>query len=160
MKIEIIPPASQPPIDRAYVISMVINSFKGRKDVEVHLFRPAQEDPDSTDYDWKTLIDDHHHPDVPRDEETTRRFILEAFTEEERDTVVEYLKERYKDRVSSITSCTVEFPVPIGLPALSSMPEGKTIGFIRFDRIPNYPLDFPMHGLYDLAQHEPLVMEE
>lgn len=158
MDIQIIPPRIAPPTPRAHVISLVIKSFKGRRNVEIHLFRPVGEDM-GEDYDWNELIEDHHHPEVERNYDATQRFILEAFTEAERDRVIAYLKERYQSKLDSITSCTIDFPVPLGITPLSDIAEGKTSGFIRFDEIPNYSLDFPLRGFYDLSQHEPLVQE-
>lgn len=159
MDIQVIEPQTKLPIDRAHVVSVVIKSFKGRRNVEVHLFRPAGEE-SLPDYNWVDLIDDHHHPDVAYEPEAVKRFIMEAFTEAERDQVLEYLKERYANKLESITACPIEFPVPLGITPLSDIPEGKTAGFIRFDQIPNYNLGFPLRGFYDLSQHEPLVSDQ
>ena len=91
------------------------------------------------------------------DLEKSKCILLESFTEEERDQIVEYLKDRYGDRLESINSGPMDLPIPLGLPSLSSIPGGKTIGFIHFETIPKYTLPFPVHGFYDLAQHKPLV---
>ncbi len=160
MQIDIIPPDKALPVERAYVLSMVIKTFKGRKDVEVHLFRPDLDPDQAEGYAWDELIEDTHHPDVQADFAAARKVLMEAFTEKERDLVIDYLKKRYVAKLESIASCAMNFPAPLGIPALSQMPEGKTIGFIRFEKIPNYTLPFPVHGLYDLAQHEPIVREE
>ncbi|MFW5734595.1 MAG: hypothetical protein ACOCWR_05995 [Oceanidesulfovibrio sp.] len=146
-----------PPVERVHFITITINSFKGRRDVEVHLFRPDFDEAEMASYDWDKLLGDAIHPEMPADPELSKRVLMEAFTAEERDQVIEYIKDRYADRVSVVNSGPVDLPVPLGLPPLSDLPEGKTIGFIRFDQIPNYPLSFTLRGMYDLAQHEPLV---
>jgi hypothetical protein len=146
--------------ERIYAISIVIRSFKGRRDVEVHLFRQDWDESEFSAYDWDKLIGQPLEPNIEYDEGSSRRIILEAFTREERDAVVDYLRERYENRLSRIDACALDLPVPAGLPPLSTYPEGKSIGFIRFDEIPNYPLDFKFRGLYDLSRHEPLVRDE
>ena len=40
MEIDVVPADFNLRVDRAWTVSMVIKSFKGRKDVNVHLFRP------------------------------------------------------------------------------------------------------------------------
>jgi hypothetical protein len=146
-------------IDRGHVVSMIIKSFKGRKDVEVHLFR-SEWDPELEEvYDWDVLVGSPM-PGAPGDAASTHRVILESFSEEERDRIVAFLKTQYATRLQSITASPLNFPVPLGLPALSDMTAGKDIGFIRFDRIPSYDLDIPLAGLYDLSRHEPLVDPE
>ena len=163
MDITIIPLEAPAPVARIHVLSMVIRTFKGRRDVEVHLFRPEPQDGDMDEMEaagWDNLIDDTQHPDIEGDMETTRRVLLEAFTEKERDILLGYLRERYEGKVSAITACPMVLPLPLGLKPLSAFPVGKTIGVIRFDALPNYPLPFAVHGLYDLAQHEPLVQDE
>lgn len=158
MRVDILAPAQDPPVPRAYVLTMVIMSFKGRRDVEVHLFRPEVDPSDAAAWPWARLLGEPVEPGRD-DPEGSRRLLLEAFTADERHQVVEYLKERYADRVSAITGQALEFPIPLGLRPLSEIPEGKTVGFIRFEKVPNYPLPFPLHGFYDLARHRPLVEE-
>ena len=96
MEICIVPPAEKPPVDRAYTVTMTIRNFKGRKDVDVHLFRPVDQatyDRENGAYPWHTLLDDPLNPNMDYDPLSARRVILEAFTVEERDQLVEYLKE-------------------------------------------------------------------
>lgn len=160
MEIQIVPPDTELPVERAYVISMVIKSFKGRKDVVVHLYRPdVTLDTDDETYDWDKLLGDPIHPLADVDFDASKKVLLESFTLDEIDLVVDYLQLRYMNRVSTVTACPLDLPVPLGLPPLSAVPEGKTIGFIRFDQIPNYTLPFVIHGYYDLAQHVPLVQD-
>jgi hypothetical protein len=151
--------ADTEPIDRVHAISIIIRSFKGRRDVEVHLFRPSYDESNMNQYDWAELIGGPLEPGIEYDKDSSKRIILEAFTPDERDKIVTYLTERYSDRVSRLDSCPLDLPIPAGLPPLSTYPEGKSIGFIRFDEIPNYPLDFTFRGLYDLSRHEPLVRD-
>ena len=160
MDVDIIETDQSLPTDRAWVVSMTIKSFKGRKDVDVHLFRSDYDEAEMETYDWDKILGDPYDPEVKPDPELSKCVLLEAFTSTERDALLAYLKERYEDRVSAITACPLNLPIPLGLPPLSSIPEGKAIGFIRFDQIPNYTLDFPVHGFYDLAQHEPMVHDE
>ena len=74
--------------------------------------------------------------------------------------VIDFFKNRYADKLESISSCPIDFPVPLGIPALCSLTEGKDIGFILFDKIPNYSLPFPVRGFFDLSQHAPIVEAE
>ncbi|BBD07510.1 hypothetical protein [Desulfovibrio ferrophilus] len=147
------------PSDRAYVMTMTIKSFKGRKNVQVHLFRPEFSEEEFNSYNWDGLLGDPVEPDLT-DPEGSKKLMLEAFTKEERDQIFDYIERRYEDRVIEATSAPMSFPIPTGLSPLSAVPEGKTIGLIRFSQLPNFDLPFPMHGLYDLSQAEPLVEEQ
>ena len=88
-----------------------------------------------------------------------RKVLMEAFTQAELDRILDYLKEHYLDRLACVTACTLDVPLPCGLAPLSALSEGKTIGFIRFEKIPNFDLPFPIRGFYDLARHQPLVQD-
>lgn len=145
------------PIERIHAVSIVIRSFKGRRDVEAHLFRMDYDEAELDRRDWESLIGAPLDPGMEFDPENSKRILLEAFTREERDRIVDFISERYQDRVTKITACPLSLPIPAGLPPLSTYPEGKSIGFIRFDELPNYPLGFKFRGLYDLSRHEPLV---
>ncbi|EHJ46684.1 hypothetical protein DFW101_0667 [Solidesulfovibrio carbinoliphilus subsp. oakridgensis] len=157
MEIDVVPADFIIPVDRAWTVSMVIKSFKGRKDVTVHLFRPEWDPADEEIYDWDVLTGDPVQPDLPVSYVSCRRIVMESFTEEERDALVDYLKTRYEDKVSEVHACALNFPIPLGLTALSELSEGKDIGFIHFDKIPNYTLPFPVRGYFDLSQHKPLI---
>lgn len=159
MEILIIPAGNELPIDRALALSMTIKSFKGRRDVEVHLFRHSWDPEEEEAIDWDTLLAAQGMSEA-EEAAGSRRVVLEALTQEERDHVVDYLKEHYANRLESITSTPIPFPVPIGLMALSDMSEGKTIGFIHFERIPHFDLGIPLRGFYDLGQHPPIVETE
>jgi hypothetical protein len=56
-----------------------------------------------------------------------------------------------------VTVCPLALPIPLGVVPLSAIPEGKTMGFIRFDAVRDYPLPFAVRAFYDLDAHEPLV---
>lgn len=160
MQIDIVPAQEMLPVDRAWSISIVIKSFKGRKDVEVHLFRPSWDPLEEEVYDWDTLLGDPMHPDMDADIGSGRKLVMESFTPEERDLIVAYFQERYAGKLGAVTSCPIDFPVPLGIPALCDLTEGKDIGFILFDKIPNYSLPFPIRGFFDLSQHAPIVEAE
>ncbi|MEF3698401.1 hypothetical protein [Desulfolutivibrio sp.] len=157
MEIDIVPADNKLPVARAYSLSIVIKSFKGRKDVEVHLFRPTWDAAEEKLYDWNALMGDLLAPDLEVSLESCRRVVLEAFTEEERDQLVTYLKDRYQDRLAAIRSCSLNFPIPLGLVALSELAEGKDSGFVNFDKVLNFPLPFAVRGFFDLSQHRPLL---
>lgn len=163
MEIDIIAPDGQLPVERAWAVSMVIKSFKGRRDVEVHLFRPAWDETESEAYDWSALLGDplpELPPEAAARTDGSRRVLLESFTCEERDRIIGFLGDQYSDKLSAIRSCALEFPIPLGLTALSEIEEGKDVGFILFERIPSYSLTVPLRGLYDLSQHKPLIEVE
>ncbi len=160
MEITIIPPTTDLVVDRVHVVTMVIKSFKGRKNVDVHLFRSGYDPEEAECYDWNVLLGDPVQPGLEIDPLQSRKVFLEAFTADERDALVEFLKVRYATRLASITTAPLDFPIPLGLQPLSEIPEGKTMGFIRLENLANYSLPFEVHGFYDLAQHDPLVQEE
>ncbi|OBQ46042.1 hypothetical protein [Halodesulfovibrio spirochaetisodalis] len=157
---KILPALGTEPIDRIHTISIIIRSFKGRKNVEAHLFRsdvPESELP-STILHQRIDTDTEKYalePHLTGTLEDTQRMVLESFTEKERDTILRYLEQRYHTRLKSVSTAPLTFPVPQGTIPLASIPEGKSIGFIRFHAVPNYPLDFNFSGFYDLELHEP-----
>jgi hypothetical protein len=159
VQIEIIAPTSALPIDRAHAVSMTIKSFKGRRDVEVHLFRHTWDPEEEEAIDWDKLLAAPGMSEAP-EAAGSRRVVLEALTAEERDSIVAYLKKHYANRLTVITSSPIPFPVPIGLMALSDLSEGKSIGFIHFERIPHFDLGIALRGFYDLSQHPPIVETE
>ncbi|MBU1039937.1 MAG: hypothetical protein KKF77_02410 [Proteobacteria bacterium] len=159
MDIQIITAGKDLPIDRAYALSMTIKSFKGRRDVEVHLFRHAWDPEEEEAVEWDQLLAEKGMSEA-EEASGSRRVILEALTAEERDRIVDYLKEHYTGRLTGVCSMPIPFPVPVGLVALSDMSEGKTIGFIHFERIPHFNLGIALRGFYDLGQHPPIVETE
>ncbi|PKN09553.1 MAG: hypothetical protein CVU73_00965 [Deltaproteobacteria bacterium HGW-Deltaproteobacteria-8] len=159
MNIEIIQAGKDLPIDRALALSMTIKSFKGRRDVEVHLFRHSWDPEEEEAIDWDKLLATQGMSGA-EEAAGSRHVVLEALTSEERDRIVDYLKQHYAGRLAAISSMPIPFPVPIGLVALSDMSEGKTIGFIHFERIPHFDLGIALRGFYDLSQHPPIVETE
>lgn len=145
---------STPPCARGYVAEICIKSFKGRKNVLAHLFRPTWDQSEATTYTWDRLIRLDQEPVSTHG--NSQEVILESFTRNELEALVHYLTERYADRLVHVSTNVLDFPVPSGLLPLSSMPEGKDIGRIRFEIVPGYTLPFLMHGLYNLAQHQPI----
>jgi len=159
VEINIIAPEQSLPIDRAYALSMTIKSFKGRRDVEVHLFRHIWDPEEEEAIDWDKLLAAPGMSEAP-EACGSRRVVLESLSEEERDKIICYLNEHYANRLSGIFSTPIPFPVPIGLMALSDISEGKSIGFIHFERIPHFDLGIALRGFYDLGQHRPIVETE
>ena len=157
MKPNIIEPNQEPPIDRVWSISMIINSFKGRKEVEVYLFRPSWHPEEDEAYEWNQILGGNARSGQEISEKNARMVVLESFTIEERDQILEYLMEHYQTRLGGITARPLEFPIPLDIPPLSVIPEGKSVGFIRFEKIPHFSLPFAMRGLYDLSRHKPMV---
>lgn len=159
MEVNIVSPEQNLPLERAFVVSIVIRSFKGRKDVEVHLYRPVWDRSEENHHKWDMIIS-QLPGQIQRDLEKSRHVVMESFTIEERDQLVDYLKERYSQKLRLISSAPLSFPVPGGLMPLSMMPENEDQGRIRFERIPNYTLPFPVHGFYDLSAHSPILTGE
>ncbi|MCD7984894.1 MAG: hypothetical protein LUG19_11695 [Desulfovibrio sp.] len=152
------------PLDRIYIIAATLNAFKGRRHVEVHIFRHGTTDEELAALEGKKLVGPPD-PAVPPQvlqgttEEAALRCVLEAFTAEESQALVAYLEQRYAEHIEKIMVCPMDLPVPLGVAPLSGIPEGKSTGFIRFDAVPDYPLPFVARGFYDLAVHEPLMAE-
>ncbi|WP_028574086.1 hypothetical protein [Desulfonatronovibrio hydrogenovorans] len=147
------------PLDRAYVVSVVIKSFKGRRNVEVHLYRPTWKRSEEDSCNWELILGGSLQG-KESDLSKSRKVVMESFTEEERDILVDYLEGRYSAKLAAINSMPLSFPVPPGLNPLSGMPENENLGRIRFDQIPNYPLSFAVHGVYDLSMHSPILTSE
>lgn len=161
---EIIAANGTEPTSRVYSISIIIRSFKGRRNVQAHLFRTGIDFEELHSSDLTECID-AETPEkanahcLPGSMEDTKRMVLENFTEQERDIIIKYLEKRYGNRLEAVTASPISFPVPKGTMPLCSIPEGKSMGFIRFDDMPDYPLSFSFRGFYDLDQHEPLVTD-
>jgi hypothetical protein len=157
MELNIITPEIELPVSRSHVMSMIIKSFKGRRNVEVHLYRAKWSPEELESYPWDDLLGEPIHTDAAIPPDNSKKVLMEAFTLEERDQVVAYLRDRYGEKLESITACPLDFPIPKGLAALSDAPEGKSVGRLYLETVPQFTLPFPVHGLYDLSQHEPLM---
>jgi len=155
MDITITQPNTSLPTEYAHSLSMTIKSFKGRRNVEVHLFRSSWEPSLENEMKWSDLIT----VGDSAESEQSRKVIMESFSADERDRIINYLKEQYSTRLTAINSTPLTFPVPTGLSGLSQVSPDKSIGFIEFKKIPSYNLDLPLKGLYDLSQHPPIVEE-
>lgn len=157
MDIRLQQPDNQLPVDRVHALSMIISAFRGRRDVEVHLFRAGWDNAEAEAYNWASLIGPPLDESAGDDPMGSRTVLLESFTEAERNKLVDYIRTVYADRVSSVTSCPLSFPIPAGLTPLSAIQAGKGVGIIDFARIPRYNLPIALKGLYDLSRHEPIV---
>ena len=160
----IIPAPPDAPLDRIYIITLVMRTFKGRRDVEAHLFKAGTDPVELASLRDKGLVGkpcaEPGGSQAPHgSEDDALQTVLEAFTAEEGNLLLDYLKERYTDQIARVTVCPLELPVPLGVVPLSAIPEGKTMGFIRFDAVRDYPLPFAVRAFYDLDAHEPLVPE-
>lgn len=148
-------------LERVYLIQAIIKSFKGRRDVVVHLFRNDTDEAELGELRNMQIVG---KPDkeTPEDatEENALHSVLEAFTAEEGNALLAYLEKHYADHVTKVLVCPLDIPVPLGMVPFSSIPEGKSMGFIRFDALESYSLPFGVHGFYDLEAHDPLVQDE
>ncbi len=159
MEINIVPLSQNLPLERGYVVNMVIKSFKGRKDVEVHLYRSAWDPEEEAAYDWENILGKTPEQ-MSLEEQDAIKVIMESFDRFERDELVRYLKTRYAQKISAINSAPLPFPIPQGLIPLHLMPEDENHGRIRLEKVPNYTLDFSVHGYYDLSDHPPILEDE
>jgi len=159
----IIPAPPDAPLDRIYIITLTMHTFKGRRHVEAHLFRAGSDPAELISLRDKSLVGKpcaESSSQLPHGtEDDALQTILEAFTAEEGNLLLDYLKERYAEQILRVTVCPLELPVPLGIVPLSAIPEGKTMGFIRFDAVRDYPLPFAVRAFYDLDAYEPLVPE-
>lgn len=148
-------------LERIYIITATIKTFKGRRDVQIHLFKTNPDISELDDLRKMKLIDTANNTNaVPNIQEATEdalRSVLEAFTAQEGNLLLEFLDDKYKGQISKVLVCPLEIPIPLGVVPLSAIPAGKTMGFIHFDAIKDYSLPFPVWGFYDLDAHDPLV---
>ncbi|MFI3272404.1 MAG: hypothetical protein R3Y11_09940 [Pseudomonadota bacterium] len=162
-----------------HVIALTIKTFKGRRQVELLLFKANPVARFIMGSDEAILaklralplvaaapqagdaIFDEVEPEVIKNAnpDDALRSILESFTEAERDMVIDYVSKRYAASIEAIDACPLELPVPLGVRPLASLPEGKAMGFVHFERAQNYKLPFVLKGLYNLDQHEPMMPE-
>lgn len=150
------------PLERIYIITATLKNFKGRRNVEVHLFRA---NPDLAELESLRAMNIVGKPNnetpvgsnTPAAAEDALRTVLEAFTAEEGNVLLEYMDKRYADQFAKVVVCPLELPVPLGVVPLSAIPEGKSMGFIHLSAVRDYPLDFAVSGFYDLDAHEPTM---
>lgn len=151
-------------LERIYIITATLKTFKGRRNVEVHLFRSNPDVAELKTLRAMNLVGEPTNEtpvgcNTPEAAEDALRTVLEAFTAEEGNLLLEYLDKRYADQFSKIVVCPLEVPVPLGVVPLSSIPTGKSMGFIDMSAIHDYPLPFAVQGFYDLDAHEPMLQE-
>ena len=152
------------PLDRIFIVAATLNTFKGRRHLDVQIFRPGAKDAELEAIKGLGLVAPAD-PAVPAEvlqgatEEAALRCILESFTHDESQALVKYLEQRYADQIEKITVCPLDLPVPLGVSPLAGLTESKTTGFIRFDAVRDYPLPFPAYGFYDLAAQQPASEE-
>jgi hypothetical protein len=94
------------------------------------------------------------------DPEGSRQVFLETLSMGEKESLIAYLRERYADRLQSIKASLLPLPIPIGLTPLSSVAEDQRFGRIHLHKIPNYPLQFAVDGLFSLTQHPPCKQQD
>ena len=141
------------PTSRAHVLRATIALSKGCRDVEVHLFRAHWPPQEKNGYDWDKLITPPSDADNHEDVRLSQTFLLEAFTETQRDQLLEYLQSHYQDRITAVDTHTLTFPLPAGIVPLSTVQPTADRGIIEFEKIPHYTLPFTVHGFYDLSRH-------
>lgn len=144
----------EPAVGRGFVVSMVVSNFRGHKDVEIHLFRAQWEAEEESQYDWEKILGEPMRRDQPIDPEGSRQVFLETLNREEKDALISYLQRRYADRLSAIKVSLLPLPIPIGMTPLSSVAENQQFGRIHLHKIPKYPLQFAIEGLFSLSQHQ------
>ena len=160
----ILPAPPNAPLERIYIITLTMHAFKGRRDVEAHLFRAEPDPAELTSLRNKGLVGKPCAESLDSQpshgtEDDALQTVLEAFTAEEGNLLLEYLKKRYAEQIARVTVCPLKLPVPLGIVPLSAIPESKTMGFIRFDAARDYPLPFAVRAFYDLDAHEPIARE-
>lgn len=159
MEKHIIEAPADAPISRIYIMGAVLKHFKGRSDVEIHIFRHGADDGELAALQGRNLVGPAD-PEVPPEalagatEEAALRCLLEAFTKEEADALADWLETRYADQISDLYVSPMDLPVPLGVGPLGLVPSGRTNGFICFDAVHGYPLPFVARGYYDLADQE------
>ncbi len=156
MRIEKIEAEKDRPSARIYIMAGILKQFKGARDVEVQIIRPNPAPEEFAALENKNLVCPPP-PEMPAGliENSSARqalgCILEAFTEEESEKLARYLAERYGDKFDLLRICPMELPVPFGVAPLADIPESENSGFIRFEKAPDYPLNFAAWAYYDLA---------
>ncbi|MDZ7760322.1 MAG: hypothetical protein U5L00_08725 [Desulfovermiculus sp.] len=148
------------PVARGFAISMVVSIFRGHKDVEIHLFRAHWDAEEEGQYDWQKILGEPLRRDQPVDPEGSRQVFLETLNREEKDALIDYLQTRYAAKLSSIKVSLLPLPIPIGLTPLSSVAENQKFGRIHLHKIPHYPLQFAIDGLFSLSQHQPYTEQQ
>lgn len=143
-------------LSRGFVVSMTIKSFKRHENVVVHLFRANWNQAEESSYPWEQILGDPIKTGQNCDPGGSRKVFLETFSKEEKEYLISYLHDRYQDKLSAIEVGEIPLPIPLGLAPLSEIQDGGPFGILRLEDVPNYPLEFTVHGIYNLSSHNPL----
>lgn len=153
-------------LERCYLMQATLKHFKGREHVVAHLYRHG--DPaDATDAAARQeelrnlratagLVAEANDTTPPgASADAALLSVLEAFTAEEGNQVLEFLRQRYAGQLEKVFVFPLELPLPLGLTPFSQLPEEGPMGFIRFDAMRDYTLPFKVRGFYDLSAPPP-----
>lgn len=142
--------------ERIYIAAATLKELRGRKNVEVQLFRPGATAEEMAALRDQGLVGDPP-PEMPKEllagatMENALACLLEAFTAAETEQLAAYLQERYADQVERLVICPMTLPVPLGVGPLAQIPESDSSGFLNFDLAPDYPLPFRFRGFYEFG---------
>lgn len=156
MEVNFLRAEERPLFPRAYVASLRLANFKGRKDVEAHVFRCGWPESELAEIEGLDLVGPPD-PAMPPDlvaastKEQALKCVLEAFTEEEAALLAKYLEDKYADQIVSLYIAPLNLPAPLGVAPLAEIPEGPESGFIKLDKAPGYDLPFKARAYYDLS---------
>lgn len=142
-------------LERIYIAAATLKNFRGQELAEVQLFRPIANEAEIEPLRGKGYVGE---PDIsmPKElltgatEDAALSCLLEAFTKEEIERIIEYLQKRYANVIDTLSIGKMDMPVPLGIGPLGALPAGENSGFIHFDNAPDYPLNFSFKGYYDL----------
>lgn len=143
-------------LPRRYIAVATLNNFRGKKNVEAHIFRTGATDEEMESIRGRELVSPPD-PSVPAEvlkgatEDMALACLLEAFTREEALKLASYLENRYKTQISRLEICPMTLPAPFGIGPLSMIPEGETSGFINFDKASDFNLGFSFKAYYELS---------
>lgn len=100
--------APDAPLQRIYIMAATLRAFKGRRHVDVHIFRHGATEEEMTALEDLNLVG-APDPSVPPEvlqgatREAALRCVLEAFTAEESRALLGYLEQRYAEHIEKIT---------------------------------------------------------
>ena len=124
-------------LPRRYIAVATLNNFRGKKNVEAHIFRTGASENEMEALKYKNLVSPAD-PSVPAEvlsgatEEMALACLLEAFTRDEALKLANYLENRYKTQISRLEICPMNLPAPFGIGPLAMIPETEKIQLKRF----------------------------
>lgn len=142
-------------LDRIYIAALALKNFRGRKNVEVQLFRHGATEAELCALRGKGLVG-APPAGMPEaiiqgaSEDAALYCLLEAFTLPEAEQLADYIAGRYGEQAASLTICPLGLPVPLGVGPLGALPESANSGFLNFHLAPGYALLFQLRGYFDL----------